>query len=40
MPGSIATEFGGSAEAGAFRKIAPRDIAEVVVTLLRMPRKP
>jgi NADP-dependent 3-hydroxy acid dehydrogenase YdfG len=39
MPGSVATEFGGSAEAGADWKIAPRDIAEVVVTLLRMPRR-
>ncbi|MGD1070712.1 MAG: SDR family oxidoreductase [Bryobacteraceae bacterium] len=44
MPGSVATEFGGSAhdrkaEAGADWKIAPQDIAEVVVTLLRMPRR-
>jgi 3-oxoacyl-[acyl-carrier protein] reductase len=39
MPGSVATDFGGPAEAGADWKIAPRDIAEVVVTLLRMPRR-
>ena len=38
MPGSVATEFvGGSSQAGADWKIAPEDIAEVVVTLLRMP---
>ena len=37
MPGSVATEFGGAADAGAEWKIAPEDIAEVVVTLLRMP---
>ena len=38
MPGSVDTEFGGSAQ-GADWKIAPEDIAEVVVTLLRMPRR-
>ncbi len=38
MPGSVATEFGnGGLQAGADWKIAPEDIAEVVVTLLRMP---
>ena len=40
MPGSVATEFGGhSAESGAEWKIAPEDIADVVVMLLRMPRR-
>jgi NADP-dependent 3-hydroxy acid dehydrogenase YdfG len=40
MPGSVATEFGGqSADAAAQWKIAPEDIAEVVATLLRMPRR-
>jgi NAD(P)-dependent dehydrogenase (short-subunit alcohol dehydrogenase family) len=38
MPGSVDTEFGGSA-GGAEWKIAPEDIAEIVVTLLRMPRR-
>ena len=38
MPGSVATEFGGlGADAGADWKIAPEDIAEVVMTLLKMP---
>ena len=38
LPGSVATEFGGgTADAGADWKIAPEDIAEVVVTLLQMP---
>ncbi|HZL56667.1 MAG TPA: SDR family oxidoreductase [Bryobacteraceae bacterium] len=38
MPGSVATEFGGhGADTGADWKIAPEDIAEVVVTLLKMP---
>jgi len=46
MPGSVATEFGGhSAGAGTERdtsaswKIAPEDVAEVVIALLRMPRR-
>lgn len=40
MPGSVATEFGGlAADAGADWKIAPEDIADVVVMLLRMPRR-
>jgi NAD(P)-dependent dehydrogenase (short-subunit alcohol dehydrogenase family) len=34
MPGSVATEFG---DGGADWKIAPHDVAEVVVLLLRMP---
>ncbi len=34
MPGSVATEFG---DGGADWKIAPQDVAEVVVLLLRMP---
>jgi 3-oxoacyl-[acyl-carrier protein] reductase len=38
MPGSVNTEFGGHpAGAGDEWKIAPEDIAEVVVTLLCMP---
>ena len=46
MPGSVATEFGGqpspadnSGDQESGWKIAPEDIAEVVVTLLRMPRR-
>ena len=35
MPGSVATEFGTSGPADW--KIAPEDIAEIVVTMLRMP---
>jgi NADP-dependent 3-hydroxy acid dehydrogenase YdfG len=42
-PGSVDTEFGGRAaigDAGDFGgRIAPEDIAEVVVTLLNMPRR-
>ena len=38
MPGSVDTEFGGrSGKWGTEWKIAPEDIAEVVVNLLRMP---
>jgi NADP-dependent 3-hydroxy acid dehydrogenase YdfG len=37
MPGSVATEFGQSGPAGW--KIAPEDIADVVVTMLRMPER-
>jgi 3-oxoacyl-[acyl-carrier protein] reductase len=38
MPGSVATEFGDSgSDAGAEWKIAPEDIAEVAITLLRTP---
>jgi 3-oxoacyl-[acyl-carrier protein] reductase len=39
MPGSVATGFGGVAEAAADWKIAPEDVAEVVMTVLRMPRR-
>lgn len=46
MPGSVDTQFGGGSgmNAGAQNrkntwKIAPEDIAEIVVTLLRMPRR-
>jgi 3-oxoacyl-[acyl-carrier protein] reductase len=44
MPGSVDTGFGGSGANPAFDaenswKIAPEDIAEIVVTLLRMPRR-
>jgi NADP-dependent 3-hydroxy acid dehydrogenase YdfG len=43
MPGSVDTEFGGSAatdrdETNSW-KIAPDDIAEIVVNVLRMPRR-
>jgi 3-oxoacyl-[acyl-carrier protein] reductase len=38
MPGSVATEFGGTAD-GADWKIWPEDIAEIVRTLLRMPER-
>jgi len=37
MPGSVATDFGSSGAADW--KIAPEDIAEVVMTLLRMPER-
>ena len=37
MPGSVATDFGSSGPAAW--KIAPADIAEVVMTLLRMPER-
>ena len=38
MPGSVATEFGGGpADAGNDWKIAPEDVAEVVLMLLSMP---
>jgi NAD(P)-dependent dehydrogenase (short-subunit alcohol dehydrogenase family) len=39
MPGSVATEFGGPAGLSGNWKIAPEDVAEVAVTLLRMPRR-
>ncbi len=43
MPGSVDTEFGGgSEETGSERnqwKIAPEDIAEIVVSILRIPRR-
>src|SRR5579863_2009890 len=41
MPGSVETEFGGSlpgSDKNAW-KIAPEDIAEIVATVLRMPRR-
>src|SRR5580658_2447084 len=40
MPGSVDTEFGGSSapESNSW-KIAPDDIAEIVVNVLRMPRR-
>jgi NAD(P)-dependent dehydrogenase (short-subunit alcohol dehydrogenase family) len=38
MPGSVATGFGGdSAGSGADWKIAPEDIADVVISMLKMP---
>ncbi len=39
MPGSVATDFAGTAGAGADWKMAPEDIAEAVMTVLRMPRR-
>ena len=45
MPGSVDTEFGGKGPVGERErqgsswKIAPEDIAEIVVTLLKMPRR-
>jgi len=40
MPGSVATEFGGGNSAsGNEWKIAPEDIADIVISLLRMPRR-
>jgi 3-oxoacyl-[acyl-carrier protein] reductase len=38
MPGSVDTEFGGGT-AGAEWKIAPEDIGEIVLMLLRMPER-
>ncbi len=38
MPGSVDTEFGGGA-AGSNWKIAPEDIGEIVLMLLRMPER-
>jgi NAD(P)-dependent dehydrogenase (short-subunit alcohol dehydrogenase family) len=37
MPGSVATEFGDAGSAGW--KIAPEDISEIVLTILRMPER-
>ena len=37
MPGSVATEFGGGGPTGADWKVAPEEVAEVVVHLLRHP---
>ena len=37
MPGSVATEFGSGAGSQAAWKIAPQDIADIVIMLLRMP---
>jgi 3-oxoacyl-[acyl-carrier protein] reductase len=39
MPGSVDTEFGSGSGAGADWKIAPADVAEVVMNLLRMPQR-
>ena len=38
MPGSVDTEFGHNRQAADW-KIAPSDVAEIVVTLLRMPER-
>lgn len=37
MPGSVDTEFGGIEEKKSHWKIAPEDIAEIVIGILRMP---
>ncbi len=37
MPGSVSTEFGGDAAPRADWMIAPEDIAEIVLSILRMP---
>jgi NADP-dependent 3-hydroxy acid dehydrogenase YdfG len=37
MPGSVATEFGSGAGSTAEWKIAPQDIADIVIMLLKMP---
>jgi len=39
MPGSVDTGFSSGPDAGTAWKIAPADVAEVVVTLLTMPRR-
>jgi 3-oxoacyl-[acyl-carrier protein] reductase len=39
MPGSVATRFGGDAASGADWKIAPEDIAALVLDILRMPQR-
>jgi NADP-dependent 3-hydroxy acid dehydrogenase YdfG len=40
MPGSVATEFSGQREKGhSDWKIAPEDIAEIVLSILRMPER-
>jgi len=37
MPGSVDTQFGGGSAADTGWKVAPRDVAEVVSVVLRMP---
>jgi NADP-dependent 3-hydroxy acid dehydrogenase YdfG len=37
MPGSVDTEFGREAQNGADWKIAPEDVAETVLMLLKTP---
>ncbi|MBV8551748.1 MAG: SDR family oxidoreductase [Acidobacteriaceae bacterium] len=39
MPGSVDTEFGGGAQKRSDWKIAPEDIAEIVMGILRMPER-
>jgi len=39
MPGSVDTKFGAGTEGAADWKIAPADVAEVVVDLLRLPER-
>jgi 3-oxoacyl-[acyl-carrier protein] reductase len=37
MPGSVATDFGRGAQSGANWKIAPEDVADIVLMLLKTP---
>ncbi|MBV9181399.1 MAG: SDR family oxidoreductase [Acidobacteria bacterium] len=39
MPGSVDTEFSGTPKESSGWKIAPEDIAEIVLTILRMPQR-
>ncbi len=39
MPGSVDTEFSGAGRESSGWKIAPEDIAEIVVSILRMPKR-
>lgn len=39
MPGSVATHFGGTAAANQNWKIAPEDVADAVLDILRMPQR-
>ncbi len=39
MPGSVATHFGGEEPASSDWKIAPEDIAEIVLGILHMPKR-
>jgi 3-oxoacyl-[acyl-carrier protein] reductase len=39
MPGSVATHFGGDEGSKADWKIAPEDIAEIVLDILRLPKR-
>ncbi len=39
MPGSVATEFAGDADAGCEWKLQPEDVARVVADLLAFPER-